>query len=113
MKEIGQDIDADFEQLQFTGGYDHNFVTDNYAPGNVRHIAEAFCQETGIAMSVSTDCPGVQFYAGNFIENEAGKNGHTYENGTVSVWRHRWSLMQLMRKPSILRFWKLEKCTIL
>lgn len=78
MKEIGQDIDADFEQLQFTGGYDHNFVTDNYAPGNVRHIAEAFCQETGIAMSVSTDCPGVQFYAGNFIENEAGKNGHTY-----------------------------------
>ena len=78
MKEIGQDIDADFEQLQFTGGYDHNFVTDNYAPGNVRRIAEAYCEETGIAMSVSTDCPGVQFYAGNFIENEAGKNGHTY-----------------------------------
>ena len=78
MKPIGQDIEADFEQLKFTGGYDHNFVTDNYAPGNIRVIASAYCEKTGIAMDVSTDCPGVQFYAGNFIENENGKNGHTY-----------------------------------
>lgn len=78
MKPIGQDIEADFEQLKFTGGYDHNFVTDNYAPGNIRVIASAYCKETGIAMDVSTDCPGVQFYAGNFIENENGKNGHIY-----------------------------------
>ena len=78
MKPIGQDIEADFEQLKFTGGYDHNFVTDNYAPGNIRTIASAYCKETGIAMDVSTDCPGVQFYAGNFIENEHGKNGHIY-----------------------------------
>lgn len=30
-------------------------------------------------MEVDTDCPGVQFYAGNFIEQEAGKNGHVYD----------------------------------
>ena len=78
MKPIGQDIEADFEQLKFTGGYDHNYVTDNYAPGNIRTIASAYCKETGIAMDVATDCPGVQFYAGNFIENEHGKNGHIY-----------------------------------
>ncbi len=35
-KPIGRDIEADFEQLKFTGGYDHNYVTDNYAKGNVR-----------------------------------------------------------------------------
>ena len=28
-------------------------------------------------MAVSTDCPGIQFYAGNFL-NETGKGGHAY-----------------------------------
>lgn len=78
-KKIGQDIDADFEQLNFTGGYDHNYVTDYYAKGNPREIATAYSEKTGIVMEVITDCPGVQFYAGNFIEQEPGKNGHTYE----------------------------------
>lgn len=78
MKPIGQDIKSDFLQLQYTGGYDHNFVTDNYAPGNVRLIAEAYCPKSGILMEASSDCPGVQFYAGNFIEGKHGKNGHVY-----------------------------------
>ena len=67
-KRIGQDIEADFEQLHFTGGYDHNYVTDNYAKGNCRLIASAYCQESGIVMDVASDCPCVQFYAGNFIQ---------------------------------------------
>ena len=78
-KTIGADIDADFQQLLYTGGYDHNYVTDNYAKGNVRLIASAYSPVTGIAMDVVSDCPGVQFYAGNFIQNEKGKNGHIYE----------------------------------
>lgn len=77
-KRIGQDIEADFEQLHFTGGYDHNYVTDGYEKGVVRKIAEAYCQETGIAMEVTSDCPCVQLYAGNFVEDEKGKNGHVY-----------------------------------
>lgn len=77
-KPIGRDIEADFEQLKFTGGYDHNYVTDNYAKGNVRSIASAYCKESGIGMEVSSDCPGVQFYAGNFVKDEKGKNGHVY-----------------------------------
>ena len=77
-KPIGRDIEADFEQLKFTGGYDHNYVTDNYAKGNVRSIATAYCKESGIGMEVSSDCPCVQFYAGNFVKDEKGKNGHVY-----------------------------------
>lgn len=77
-KKIGQDINADFEQLKFTGGYDHNFVTDNYAKGNIRLVATAFSKESGIAVDVSTDCPGIQFYPANFVNNEKGKNGHIY-----------------------------------
>ena len=77
-KQIGQDIEAEFDQLKFTGGYDHNYVTDNYAKGNRRLIATAYSDKTEIAMDVTSDCPCVQFYAANFVENEHGKNGHTY-----------------------------------
>ena len=43
-KQIGQDIEAEFDQLKFTGGYDHNYVTDNYAKGNRRLIATAYSE---------------------------------------------------------------------
>lgn len=78
MKTIGQDINADYEQLQFTGGYDHNYVTDNFSAGKTRVIASAYSPATGIAMDVISDCPCVQLYAGNFIISENGKNGHIY-----------------------------------
>ncbi|HIZ23625.1 MAG TPA: galactose mutarotase [Candidatus Blautia faecigallinarum] len=77
-KRIGEEIDADFQQLVYTGGYDHNYVTDHYAKGNVRLIASAYSPVTGIAMDVASDCPCVQFYAGNFVHDEKGKNGHIY-----------------------------------
>ena len=76
--QIGDEIEADFEQLKITGGYDHNYVTDNYAKGSRRVIAEAYCEKSGITMDVISDCPCVQFYAGNFVIDEKGKNGHTY-----------------------------------
>ncbi len=77
-KKIGQEIEADFEQLKYTGGYDHNYVTDNYTGKAVRTIAEAYSGKTGILMEVASDRPGVQFYAGNFVMDEPGKNGHIY-----------------------------------
>ena len=76
-KPIGQDIDADFEQLKLTGGFDHNFVLDKEA-GKMDWMAKVYCEATGIAMDAYTDCPGVQFYAGNFIDNEQGKDGVVY-----------------------------------
>ncbi len=77
-KTIGQDIDADFEQLRFVGGYDHNYaLTQNQGP--VILFAKAYEPKTGIAMNCYTDLPGFQFYAGNFIgENMAGKKGAVY-----------------------------------
>ena len=29
-------------------------------------------------MAVSTDCPGIQLYSGNFLEGEIGKHGVSY-----------------------------------
>ena len=75
---IGDEIEADFEQLRITGGYDHNYVTDGYNKASIREIAEAWSEKTGIQMNVLTDCPCVQFYAANFVDQEHGKNGHVY-----------------------------------
>lgn len=77
-KKIGRDIEADFEQLRFVGGYDHNYVLAREA-GTMKKMAEAFCEETGIMMEAFTDCCGVQFYAGNFITQHNGKKGAAYD----------------------------------
>ena len=77
-KEVGQDIDADNEQLMLTGGYDHNWVIDDW-DGEVQKIAVVTAPTSGIKMNVYTDLPGVQFYAGNFITPEAGKDGGDYK----------------------------------
>lgn len=71
-KPIGRDIDADYEPLKLQGGYDHNFevFTD---PGAILTDPES-----GRSMAVSTDRPGVQFYSGNFLEGELGKDGVSY-----------------------------------
>lgn len=75
---IGLHIDDDWDQLNWPGGYDHNFVL-NGAWGTLRPIAEAKAAKTGIVMRVETDLPGVQFYAGNFIPNGLpGKGGAVY-----------------------------------
>lgn len=78
-KKIGRDIEADFEQLKLTGGYDHNFCIDDW-DGSLKHIATAKGPKSGRVMKVYTTLPGVQFYAGNFIAPEEGKAGATYNN---------------------------------
>lgn len=80
-KVIGDEIDADCEQFDITGGYDHNFVVDDW-DGAVKEIAKAKSDITGIELTVLTDLPGVQFYAGNYIDGEKGKDGAVYEKRT-------------------------------
>ena len=76
-KTIGQDIDADNEQLKFVGGYDHNFVVDG-ADGTLKEFAVASSPDTGITMKCFTTLPGFQLYVGNFLKASGAKNGATY-----------------------------------
>lgn len=76
-KKIGEDVEADFEQLKFGGGYDHNYALAR-EKGERKKAARVVCEESGIVMEVYTDLPGMQFYIGNFIKPETGKNGCTY-----------------------------------
>ena len=70
-KPIGRDIEEDYECLKLQGGYDHNW--------NVWSNPCAILQDpaSGRTMTVFTDLPGLQFYAGNFID-ETGKGGTYY-----------------------------------
>lgn len=81
-KPIGQDIDADTEQLKFGKGYDHNFVL-NAEPKNddgLALAAKVTDPKTGRTMEVYTNEPGVQFYTGNFMDGSyIGKAGKPYE----------------------------------
>lgn len=76
-KTIGRDIEADFGQMKYVGGYDHNYVLSDRT-GEWKKMAEAYCEKTGIVMEAFTDCCGVQFYAGNFITDQTGKGGVHY-----------------------------------
>ena len=79
-KVIGNEIEADFEQLKLTRGYDHSFVIDKKTSG-IEKVAVLSGSESGINMEVYTDCLCVQFYAGNYINDvpQIGKNKHLYE----------------------------------
>ena len=75
---IGAHIDDAFEQLRFAGGYDHNWVLRGI-PGKLRPVAAARCAESGITLACETTQPGMQFYAGNFLDGTTnGKNGVRY-----------------------------------
>lgn len=76
-KTVGAHIDDDFEQLKLTGGYDHNWVIDGWDE-SLRHFATVKAPGSGRVMKAFTTLPGVQFYAGNFIDSEKGKEGAIY-----------------------------------
>ena len=78
-KPIGRDIDSDEEQMQFGGGYDHNFVIDGYTGDGSLLVAGEVCDPgSGRVMEVLTDVPGIQFYTSNGMTAEGGKGGRTY-----------------------------------
>ena len=79
-KEIGANIFDPDPQLRFAAGYDHNLIL-NGAAGELKEIAKASSQKTGIILTALTTEPGVQLYTGNFIQEDAaphGKDGVRY-----------------------------------
>ncbi|MGI5893770.1 MAG: aldose epimerase family protein [Candidatus Merdivicinus sp.] len=64
---IGDKIDDSFEQLAWAGGYDNNWLIDGQ-PGTLRKMAYAFDEGTGITLTGCTTLPGMQFYAGNYLD---------------------------------------------
>lgn len=76
---IGERIDADDEQIQFGGGYDHCWVL-NRTGGGLSLAARVSEASTGRVMEVYTTEPAIQFYTGNFLDGTlTGKGGTVYQ----------------------------------
>lgn len=63
-KEIGKEIFLEIPQLSDFRGYDHNFIINGTG-----YRKFAVLEGDKICMEAYTDLPGVQFYAGNFLDN--------------------------------------------
>ena len=76
---IGARIDNyDFEQLKNGHGYDHNYVLNTQ--GDISQVAaKVYDPKSGRTLEVYTNEPGIQFYAGNFLDGTVkGKHGIYY-----------------------------------
>ncbi len=75
---VGDSINSSYCQIANGLGYDHNMVLDN--PGDLTASAATLSDpESGIVMDVYTNEPGIQFYAGNFLDGTVkGKKGIAY-----------------------------------
>jgi aldose 1-epimerase len=74
------------QQLLFGPGYDHNWVLRKSGPtrDGLNLAARAWDPGSGRQLSVWTDQPGVQFYAGNFLTGTlVGIGNHTYRQGAA------------------------------
>jgi len=61
-----------------TGGYDHNFVLNDW-DGSLRSAVRLYEPSSGRELEILTNQPGMQFYSGNFLDGSfIGKNGVAY-----------------------------------
>ena len=76
---IGARINDPDPVLQYGPGYDHNWVI-NKPPGQFGLMARVTDPVSGRVMEVWSDQPGLQFYAGNFLDGTlTGKGGKVYQ----------------------------------
>jgi len=62
------------------GGYDHNFVLNDWGHGSLRFGGRLRHPNSGRVMEVFTTQPGIQFYSGNFLDGSLiGKDGVRYQ----------------------------------
>ena len=77
-KPVGQDIDADCEQIKNGAGYDHCYVLNKREVGELSFAAKIVEPKSGRTMEVYTTEPGVQFYSDNWADGYKGQHGATF-----------------------------------
>lgn len=63
---------------EVSGGYDHTWVLKNQHDSTLQLAARLWASKSGRILEVYTDQPGIQFYAGNMIDNAHGKQRAVY-----------------------------------
>jgi aldose 1-epimerase len=80
-KAIGPGQRSSHQQIIYCQGYDHNFVLNRQdSPDNTMMLAaRMYDPGSGRILEVWTKEPGLQFYAGNFLDGTlVGSGGHLY-----------------------------------
>jgi aldose 1-epimerase len=89
---IGARINQVNQQLQYAGGYDHNFVLnrEDAGAGSLVRAARVYDPESGRHLTVRTTEPGMQFYSGNFLDGRLeGPNGpYEHRSGLALETQH-------------------------
>lgn len=75
---IGARIEDENQQLEYGGGYDHNFVLGTEPSDTLRLAARVYEPDSGRLMAVRTTEPGIQFYSGNFLDGSFTGKGEVY-----------------------------------
>jgi aldose 1-epimerase len=79
-KLVADGIRSNDQQVVFGKGFDHNWVL-NPPKGNepLNLAATLYEPDSGRVLNIRTDQPGIQFYAGNFLDGSLyGTSGHSY-----------------------------------
>ncbi|ROR21119.1 aldose 1-epimerase [Vibrio crassostreae] len=73
--QIKQGMDLNNQQLKAAGGYDHCWC---FEPTEFQTNAIVSEETSGLYLHVASDQIGMQFYTGNFLNQEQGRNSRTY-----------------------------------
>lgn len=89
-KEIGIDINDDFEPLKIGKGYDHCWALDNWEEGRLTEGAVMLAApSSGRVLTISSTQPGVQIYTGNWLagspKNRSGRSYNDYEGVAIEM----------------------------
>ena len=89
-KEIGIDINEDFEPLKIGKGYDHCWAIDNWEKGKLVEGAVVLAApSSGRMLTISSTQPGVQIYTGNWLDgspkNKSGVSYKDYEGVAIEM----------------------------
>ncbi len=79
-KPVGRDIRSNDQQIIFGKGFDHNWVLNPAKDHKSLNLAATLYEpNSGRRLSIWTKEPGIQFYAGNFLDGSLyGISGHSY-----------------------------------
>lgn len=80
-KQIGADINANFDAIINGKGYDSCWALDNYKENELNHAATLLSDDSGRKVDVYTTQPGIQIYTGNWLNGSPiGKCGRSYKD---------------------------------
>ena len=77
-KPVGQDIEADDEQIKNGAGYDHCYVLNKKEENELSFAARVYEPNSGRTMEVYTTEPGMQLYTDNWADGYKGQHDATF-----------------------------------